>query len=356
MPSDGEYSAFVVDGDFDHDGREDVVIQAEQGSWPSYQNQLKAFSPWLEPTKLSALVQIPHGGETFRSGSIRNIRWLSGVPPSKDESFVEIQVSLNGESGPWDTVVSNIPNNGCYQWLVDASGSEDCRINVIITNSTSSTSAISESDFTIIGFNVNAHGPYNGSKEESIQFTGSAENGTPPYAYQWEFGDGNISYDQNPTHIYNNAGNFTVILTVTDDNNITIRDSTWALIKGDYNPPTIPIINGATKGRVGVTYTYTINSTDPLGGAIYYLIDWGDETNSGWLGPCPSGKEWEVFHSWNKTGIYTIRAMARGSGGESDWGILEVTMPKNREIINSVYNKLIELFPRLIILFKILLT
>ncbi|MCJ7697125.1 MAG: VCBS repeat-containing protein, partial [Thermoplasmata archaeon] len=47
MPAPGYYSAFVVDGDFDHDGREDVVIQAEQGSWPNYQNQLKAFSPWF---------------------------------------------------------------------------------------------------------------------------------------------------------------------------------------------------------------------------------------------------------------------------------------------------------------------
>ncbi|UCF49134.1 MAG: VCBS repeat-containing protein, partial [Thermoplasmatales archaeon] len=118
MPSTGDYSAFVVDGDFDHDGREDIVIQAEEGDWISYQNILKAFSPYQEPSELSALLQSPNGGETLISGSIRKIRWLSGVPPSQGDSTVEIQISLNGESGPWDTIVAGIPNNGCYQWLV----------------------------------------------------------------------------------------------------------------------------------------------------------------------------------------------------------------------------------------------
>jgi len=355
LPSNGGYSAFVVDGDFDLDGREDIVIQAEQGSWPSYKNYLHAFSPWSKPTELTALVQIPHGGETYRSGSIRPIRWLSGVPPSTGNSTVRIQISLNGESGLWDTIVSDIPNNGCYQWLVDAGGSDTCRIKIIVTNTTTSISAISESDFTIVGYTVNTHGPYNGLIGESIQFTGSAENGTPPYSYHWDFGDGNSFDEQNPTHIYDTSGNFTVILSVTDGSNITIRDSTWAYIREEYNPPSTPIIKGPTSGKVKVTHSYTVNSTDPEGAAIFYIVDWGDGTISGWMGPCPSGKEWEVTHAWNETGTYTIKAKGKGNGGVSDWGTLEVTMPKNRIIIHSFYNKIIDLFPRLITLLKFLL-
>jgi len=333
LPSNGGYSAFVVDGDFDHDGREDVVIQAEQGNWPSEKNHLKVFSPWLEPTELTALVQKPNGGETFRSGSIRKIRWLSGVPQSQDDPYVEIQISLNGESGPWDTIVSDIPNNGCYQWLVDAGGSDTCRIKVIVTTSKSSTYTVSESDFSIIGFNVDANGPYNASAGETIQFTGNAENGNPPYEYNWEFGDGDTSDEQNPTHSYDDYGNYTVVLTVTDSDDITIRDSTWALIT-DNEVPSIPEIDGPASGKPEIEYEFTFFSTDPDEDDLYYLIDWGDgyEDVTGYY---PSGTKAYASHTWAQKGTYIIKAKAVDPyGTQSNWGQLSFNVPRDRALSN----------------------
>jgi PKD repeat protein len=356
MPSEGGYSAFVVDGDFDHDGREDVVIQAEQGNWPSYQNQLKAFSPWLEPTELSALVQIPHGGETFRSGSIRNIRWLSGVPPSEGESTVEIQASLNSESGPWHTIVSGIPNNGCYQWLVDAGGSEHCRIKIIVTTSSSIASAISASDFTVIGINVDANGPYQGSIGESIQFTGSAENGNPPYEYHWDFGDDDTSDEQNPTHIYNEEGNYTVTLTVTDDDDITVYDITWALIE-ELPVPSPPEIYGPISGKVGVEYDYYflipyVTYCD----ALRLRVDWGDTGPGKWSGPYEPGENVTLTHTWREQGDYRIRAQVMDVfGAESDWTELVVSMPSNRAYINTPFLRFLQQHPYLFPILKILL-
>ena len=330
MPSPGEYSAFVVDGDFDHDGREDVVIQAAQGSWPSYQNQLKAFSPWLEPTELNTLVSSPHGGETFRSGSIRDIRWLSAVPLSQGDSTVEIQISLNGESGPWDTIISDIPNNGCYQWLVNSGGSDNCRIKIIVSTSSSSATAVSVSDFKIIGFNVDAHGPYSGFVNESIQFTGSAENGTPPYEFHWDFGDGGSSDEQNPSYIYYDEGNYTVTLSVTDDTGKTVIDSTWALITYGSQPPTAPIIKGPAKGKPGIEYIFTFNSTDIDNNDLIYLIEWGDGTEEV-IGVFPSGTEGSASHKWTNSGKFTISARAKNVlGVTSDYGQLSINIPKNR--------------------------
>jgi len=325
MPSPGDFSAFLVDGDFDHDGREDVVIQAEQGSWPSYQNQLKAFSPWLAPNELSALVQSPHGGETFRSGSIRNIRWLSAVPLSQGLSTVDILISRHGVGGPWEPIATDIPNNGCYQWLIDTGGSDNCRMKVVVKTSQSSTSAISASDFTVLGFDVDAHGPYYGTPHEIIQFTGTAENGSPPYDFHWDFGDGNTSTMQNPTHSYANIGNYTVVLSVTDATGLTITDTTWALIDDTNAPPITPEIDGPPRGKPFIQYIFTIVTTDVDADTVFYYVDWGDNTTSGWLGPYGSGVQQSVTHSWNQKGTYSVKVKAKDiHGAESDWGVLSV--------------------------------
>jgi len=49
-----------------------------------------------------------------------------------------------------------------------------------------------------------------------VQFTDATSGGMPPYAYEWNFGDGSpTSTDQNPTHTYATAGTYTVTLKVT---------------------------------------------------------------------------------------------------------------------------------------------
>jgi hypothetical protein len=153
MASPGDPSAMRVNGDVDFDGREDIIIQASEGSWPNDVNMLKLFSPWQEPSQLNVQIKKPNGGEVFRISSIRNIRWLTSVPSTQDQATIDIQLSLNGESGAWNTIVSNIPNNGLYQWKVNGSGSNNCRIKIIANTSLESASTLSSSDFTIIGNN-----------------------------------------------------------------------------------------------------------------------------------------------------------------------------------------------------------
>ncbi len=49
-----------------------------------------------------------------------------------------------------------------------------------------------------------------------ITFTDKSADGVKPYKYNWDFGDGSNSTQQNPRHRYASAGNYTVTLTVTD--------------------------------------------------------------------------------------------------------------------------------------------
>ena len=49
-----------------------------------------------------------------------------------------------------------------------------------------------------------------------VRFTASASGGTPPYAYDWQFGDNDSARGTVAQHIYQNPGTYTVTLTATD--------------------------------------------------------------------------------------------------------------------------------------------
>ena len=86
------------------------------------------------------------------------------------------------------------------------------------------------------------------------------------------------------------------------------------------NPPAKPVITGPTTGILNVMYTYTVNTTEPEGEDVYYFIDWGDGTNTGWLGPHSPGTPTTAQKSWNATATYTVKTMAKDIHGvTSEW-------------------------------------
>jgi len=192
-----------------------------------------------------------------------------------------------------------------------------------------------------------ANGPYYGLANEPVQFNGFATGGFTPYSWEWDFGDGNTSDLQNPSHTYSTVDNFTVTLTVTDDLDNTTNDLTWSWIQESNVPPGQPDLNGPTSGKVGTTYDYTFSATDSDGTDIWFYIDWGDETSTGWIGPYNSGEIITKSHIWTEQGIYTIKAKAKdGHGAESGWGTLEINMPRNK-VVNKPLIKILESYPNL---------
>lgn len=193
---------------------------------------------------------------------------------------------------------------------------------------------------------ANANGPYKGIINIPVQFTGSASGGYPPYTYFWDFGDNETSGSQNPTHEYLNGGNYTVTLTVTDDEDNTSIDTTWALILEEDEPPTKPTITGPTQGSFGEPYDYTFTSTDPEEHDVFYYVDWGDDQVEDWIGPYSSGEEVVVSHTWEERGTYTISVQAKDEfGAESDWSYLKVRMPINQQTSDSLFLRFLERFP-----------
>jgi len=108
-------------------------------------------------------------------------------------------------------------------------------------------------------------------------------------------------------------------------------------------PPNPPTITGPSEGKVGTAYGYNFTAIDPNGDEVFYFIDWGDTTNSGWIGPYASGEQITRSHTWSTKGTYTVKAKAKDIyGNESDWGTHEVTMPKGTTYIPSLFLELIE--------------
>ena len=79
------------------------------------------------------------------------------------------------------------------------------------------------------------------------------------------------------------------------------------------------------------TNIYTTSANHPNGSNLYYLWDWGDGTNSGWIGPYPSGMKVSASHSWFKERTYEMRVKVRdGNDQESGWSeplVVVVTNP-----------------------------
>ncbi len=193
-----------------------------------------------------------------------------------------------------------------------------------------------------------AYGPYYGLINEPVQFKGYAFGGYPPYSWEWDFGDGGSSDEQNPSYTYTTPGNYSVSLTITDDIGNSSSDYTWSWIQESNDPPVQLSIDGPTTGKPGISYDYTFLATDPEGTIVWYYIDWGDETNTGWFGPFNSGEVIVKSHSWSEKSTFTIKAKSKDPyDAESLWKELEINILREKNINNLLLMRLSHLCPNL---------
>lgn len=95
--------------------------------------------------------------------------------------------------------------------------------------------------------------------------------------YAWDFGDGNVSVDPLPLHIYSASGTYPVCLTVTDPANgctdtfcdtVSVQTATWS---GGSFAPSVGILESATLGELSAypnptSSSITVSLTETLGG------------------------------------------------------------------------------------------
>jgi len=119
------------------------------------------------------------------------------------------------------------------------------------------------------------------------------------------------------------------------------------LFESSNNPPNKPSTPiGPVTGKAGEKCTYQSQTIDPEEDQVEYLFNWGDGTNSGWLGPYNSGEACEASHTWIKRGTYNVKVRARDTEElESEWSDpLIVSMPRNKAVINGFLLSFLEIY------------
>lgn len=114
--------------------------------------------------------------------------------------------------------------------------------------------------------------------------------------------------------------------------------------------PATPV--GPLNGDVNTVYSYSSNGFDGEDDSLYFLFDWGDGTDSGWLGAFASGEDVSVDHSWSQQGSYEVKVKSiddpnddgdLSDGIESEWSDpLQVSMPKSRIEDYTVFYRILE--------------
>ncbi len=187
--------------------------------------------------------------------------------------------------------------------------------------------------------------PSTPAPEENVFFNASTSHDDDGYItlYEWDWNNDSIYEESSPfpttTHLWTASGAYPITLRVTDDTALTATKSHIVPVISQLPSP--PGIHGPGYGYVGVAYTFTTDPiTNPNGEAFYCLWDWGDGTNTDWLGPYQSGSSISATHVWMQVGVFEIKAKVKINGGESNWSepltiIIVEDQPPEKPIIKG---------------------
>ena len=88
----------------------------------------------------------------------------------------------------------------------------------------------------------------------TVSFNNNSSDDNGIVSSNWNFGDGNASSTANPSHTYDNAGSYTVTLTVTDTTGQTDSTAASVTITGDNCPQTLTSVESYPAWSASTSY------------------------------------------------------------------------------------------------------
>ncbi len=319
-------------GDWNGDGTSDAaVFRLSTGNWI------------LETTQTGVVYKRIHFGSSMDSP--KTGIWITGklVPAAPDANFTNATprtgvVPLTVQF----TDVSLTNTRLTYAWDFNNDGTVDSTaknpsfvfttvgnysVNLTVRNSAGSDTEVKINFVTVnpppsapvAAFTAD---PVSGTAPLTVEFT-SESTGTPPLTHAWDFGDGNTSSSENPSHVYASVGTYSVNLTVT---NSAGNDT---LLRTDYITVSLPAAPVAgfsgspLTGPAPLTVTFTDTSTGTISSRSWQYknttVDWTQFSTS----QNPS-------YDFPAVGMYDIRLNVTGPGGldtHTEPGYITATEP-----------------------------
>jgi PKD repeat protein len=140
-----------------------------------------------------------------------------------------------------------------------------------------------------------------GTAPLTVQFTDESTGGIT--GWSWDFGDGQTSTDQNPSHAYTAAGTYTVTLTVTNPGGPSKKTmSNYITV---YAPANAAFTATPAIGLAPLAVSFTDQSTGTIS---KWKWSFGDGKTSTSQNPT---------HTYSKGGLYSVTLTVSGHGGTS---------------------------------------
>lgn len=155
--------------------------------------------------------------------------------------------------------------------------------------------------------------------ELHVDGTLSYDNDGRVVAYHWDFGDDTSKAGAVQTHIFHEAGSYTVSLTVEDDRGAFGVETLDVVVAPPQNQsPTADIASDTTRGAAPLDVEFSgLNSADPQGEIIAYHWDFGD-------GHRASGAV--LDHRFHEPGEYEVVLTVDNSSGVSATATEQITV------------------------------
>ena len=248
--------------------------------------------------KVSLQVQFTGSGSTDPDGQIASYFWTFG------------DGAVSSSADPSHTYTT--PGNYTAELVVtDSDGLKDTATIAITVNALQAPTAV-----------VTAS-PVSGSTLTTFSFSGaqSTDGDGSIVTYAWDFGDGaGSSAVAEPTYQFASAGNYTVALTVTDDDGLQGSATVQISVAAPQAPVAVASVDNANANTLTVLQFTGSNSTDADGQIVGYEWDFGDGIGT--------STQADPTYQYSSGGNFTAQLTVTDNDGLKNTAAINITMQK----------------------------